>query len=119
MTKIAYNACFGGFGLSTEAFEKLLDKKGVKWERFETGGVFGRHSYQHPDTKERISKYDLLEDRTDKDLISVIEELGEAAFGEFSRLRIADIPSGTRYRIDEYDGNESVMTPDDYDWKIA
>jgi len=26
---------------------------------------------------------------------------------------------GTQYRIDEYDGMESVMTIDDYEWSIA
>ena len=57
--------------------------------------------------------------RTDPHLIQVIEELGDAASDEHSVLQIRDVPAGTKYRIDEYDGNESVMTIDDYKWKTA
>jgi hypothetical protein len=34
-------------------------------------------------------------------------------------LRIAELPAGTLYRIDEYDGSETVMTQDDYNWSVA
>jgi len=50
--------------------------------------------------------------RHDPILVRVVEELGEAASGN---LRIAEI-EGSIYRIDEYDGSESVETPDSYDW---
>lgn len=58
-------------------------------------------------------------DRTDPALVQTVEELGDKANGRHAKLKIAEVPSGTLYRIDEYDGNESVMTQDDYDWKIA
>jgi hypothetical protein len=49
-------------------------------------------------------------DRTDPDLVKVIEELGpKAASGDFSKLAIADIGE-SKYHIDEYDGWESVST---------
>jgi hypothetical protein len=51
--------------------------------------------------------------------VQVVEELGEDANTRFSELAIADIPEGTKYRIDEYDGSESVMTVDDYNWSVA
>ena len=35
MTKIAYNGCYGGFELSNLAFQALLDRKGIAWEREE------------------------------------------------------------------------------------
>ncbi len=34
-------------------------------------------------------------------------------------LKIEDVPSGSLWRIDEYDGRESVMTQGDYQWKLA
>jgi hypothetical protein len=48
-------------------------------------------------------------------LIQVIEELGEEASGDYSNLCIARIESPL-YRISEYDGSESVDTPDDIGW---
>lgn len=33
--------------------------------------------------------------------------------------RNINVSVGTLYRIDEYDGYESVMTQDTYDWKVA
>ena len=57
--------------------------------------------------------------RHDPALVEVVEELGKEANGMCADLAIAEIPKGTKYRIDEYDGNESVMTIDDYDWQTA
>ena len=94
MTKIVYNACYGGFGISEKAFARYKELGGTcDWDR------------------------DIP--RTDLALIQVIEELGEEANGDCAEIYIVEIPAGTRYRIDEYDGNERVMTIDDYDWKIA
>jgi hypothetical protein len=94
VTKIVYNACFGGFGLSQEAMDRYR----------ELGGTYQGRS-------------DL--DRADPLLVQVVEELGERVNTRFSDLRITDVPAGTKYRIDEYDGNESVMTVDDYEWSVA
>ena len=94
MTKIVYNTCFGGFSISTAA-----------WERYVELGGKAENGYH-------------LE-RTDPILVQVVEELGENANSLFSELAIADVPAGTKYRIDEYDGNESVMTIDDYEWSVA
>lgn len=34
--KVAINRCFGGFGISDEAFEKLLQRKGIAFEKEES-----------------------------------------------------------------------------------
>lgn len=47
-------------------------------------------------------------DRHDPLLIRIVEELGEKASGGFAKLKIVEIPDGTNYEIDEYDGMESV-----------
>ena len=91
--KVVYNACFGGFGLSEAAKARYAELTGAdvsnyfRWE-------FTRH---------------------DPALVKVVEELGDAASGFYGNLRIAEI-EGSVYRIDEYDGSESVETPDTVDW---
>lgn len=59
-------------------------------------------------------------ERTDPILISVVETMGsEAASGRFAKLYIEEIPNGTQYKIDEYDGLEELITKDDDIWKTA
>ena len=53
--------------------------------------------------------------RHDATLIKVVESLGAAASGQHAALEI-EIIKGSRYRIDEYDGRESVQEPDDIEW---
>ena len=47
-------------------------------------------------------------ERDDPLLVQVVEELGEAADGDHAKLRIADVPDGIHWYIDEYDGSETV-----------
>ena len=94
VTKIVINICYGGFGLSKAA-----------WERYvELGGQ---------------AEWDGDMDRTDPILVRVVEELGEDANGMCADLVIDDLPAGTKYRIDEYDGLESIETEDDIKWSVA
>jgi hypothetical protein len=98
MTKIVYNACYGGFGLSKEAIARYWEIRGETkpddWYVYEVN-------------------------RADPILVQVVEELGEAAADGCARLAIRELAPGTQYRIDEYDGMESVMTVDDYEWSVA
>lgn len=94
MTKIVYSACYGGFGLSGYAFARYK----------ELGGTC---DFDHD-----IPRNDLI-------LIQVVEELGEEANNGFSNLCMIALPEGTKYRIEEYDGFETVMTFEDYEWEIA
>lgn len=48
------------------------------------------------------------EDRTDPLLIQVVRELGKDADGDCAKLKIITIPDGIEWRLDEYDGIESV-----------
>lgn len=116
MTKVAYNSCFGGFSLSRAAILRAREISGdQKWgnthitgDAWDNGKPVDR-DYGHID---KVPRHDPV-------LIQVIEELGEAANGECADLAIEDVPEGTQYRIDEYDGNERVMTCDSYDWQTA
>lgn len=47
-------------------------------------------------------------ERHDPQLIRVVEEMGEAASGACAKLAIVEIPDGTDYVIEEYDGNEHI-----------
>jgi hypothetical protein len=94
MVKVVYNACFGRFGLSDKAVEYLREKHGMHGSAYALGLALARH---------------------DPRLVEVVEALGTAASGMSADLKIGEI-SGTQYRIDEYDGNESIDTPGDLCW---
>lgn len=99
MVKIVYNSCFGGFSLSPEAVR------------------MGKRMSDSEDWNETDEKYGFFGGpRHDATLVKVVEELGEKANGDCASLRICELPDGTEYRIDEYDGSESVETRDSYDW---
>lgn len=102
MTKIVYNACYGGFSLSDAAIERYAELKGeapLKEDKW--------YEYRH-----NIPRHDPL-------LAQVVEELADASWGPFAELAICELPSGTKYRVDEYDGYECVMPIDSYRWFIA
>ena len=136
MTKVVYNACYGGFSLSREACERYWELQGREvW--IENGDFMGIFTIWLVPPEERLEKkewssmslterlaynkklseqtwYDHNVDRHDPILVQVVEELGEEADGDHAKLAIAEV-SGP-YRIDEYDGYESVQQPGGYDW---
>lgn len=91
---IVVNNCYGGFSLSKEGVEYMRNH-GVECEdEYSLTYDFPRH---HPV------------------LVKMVEELGsEKASGRYAKLAIEKIKSPF-YLIDEYDGIESVITPD-IDW---
>ena len=88
--KIVINKCYGGFGLSDETLALLSELKGHQ--------VFANSFL--PDRM-----------RLDKDLVTVVEQLGERANGDYADLQIVSI--NKPFRIVEYDGAERVETMDD------
>lgn len=83
MIKIAINVDYGGFSLSKKAIE-LLKEKGVCLNRGCTT------------------------DRSNMNLIEVIELLGKESWGDFAKLEVIEIPEGVEWQIEEYDGKEWV-----------
>ena len=116
MAKIVYNSCHGGFSLSEVGIDRYLEIKGLKFD-----GEDSKSPYHHGARSTIGGKYWSDRDipRNDPALAKVVEELGERASGRFAQLKIVEIPDGQLYRIDEYDGAESVETPESYDWSIA
>lgn len=138
MTKIVYNACYGGFGLSHEAMMRYAEIKGITL--YSNSDKFAASYYLCPveeynrivaeerDNPAEPGRFDRSSalyfcdrdiDRTDPALVQVVEELGDAASDQFAELCIYNVSPGTLYRIDEYDGRETVMTQDGYDWNVA
>ena len=104
--EVVINSCFGGFGLSHEAFLELR-KLGNKTALSEPdiGELWDDKSGP------RESYYDTFcrdIDRDDKDLISVVKQLKEKANGMYAKLRIVKIPSDIKWQIEEYDGSEHI-----------
>jgi len=82
MQKIVINTCFGGFGLSKEAYNYM----GLEWDNY---GYFDGS-------------------RTDPDLIDAVKDLGEKVNGAYASLKIVEIPNDVEWEICEYDGREWV-----------
>lgn len=143
MAKIVYNACFGGFGLSEKAVLRYCEIKGLPcfpegdrpWTRTywlvpteERTGILAENGWRSASQEARVASNKRYRELTlgvsniprhDPVLAQVVEELGAEANGPFANLQIEELESGALYRIDEYDGNESVMTNSDYEWTLA
>ena len=55
-------------------------------------------------------------ERHDPDLVRIVEDLGAEANGQFASLSVYEF-NGNIYRIEAYDGCESVITPN-VDWTV-
>lgn len=89
---VVFNDCFGGFGLSSKAKSWLKGQGLTKKEILD----IPRH---HPL------------------LVRCVKLLEDKANGPCAKLAIKEI-EGNTYRIDEYDGWESVMEPNSYEWIV-
>lgn len=130
--KIVINKCYGGFGLSLQAQRSYANRKGI------TLHFYRQTKYEHCDGVAEYARIDSSENssfthahqtdhgqifngkcedgcyyypeipRDDPDLIAVVEDMGDAANGEFAKLKIVEIPDDTEFEIDEYDGMEHI-----------
>ena len=109
MNKVVFNACYGGFSLSTTAMEWLAENG-----REEIKAIAEECLRKQPDNKYGYHAYEF--DRHDPDLVRCVEILGSrAAGGRSSKLVVREL-KGNRYRIEEYDGSEEVYEPEDEDY---
>lgn len=130
--KIVINRCYGGFSLSNKAVSRLAELNGKKAYHFNRDYTNKKTTYipikneddksMFADTfsvpnpndfteKELWDKYYITcrpDDRTDRLLIQVIEELGKDANGSCAKLEVIEIPDGVEYYIDDYDGIENI-----------
>ena len=135
--EIVINNCFGGFSLSNLALKKYVESKGMKAYFYEKVS-FNEKYIKVPYDKNGIITYCVSEDlgdtinhkefmawieknkdkyfsasdidRTDKDLIKIIKELGsKKASGRCACLKIIKVPNDVNWEIDDYDGIETVQ----------
>ena len=116
MNKVVYNSDYGEFLLSLKAVEWLEQNcEDNKLREFIKSMHRDKCNSRLKD--EYICCYvsDWFEDmRHHKDLVAVVEALGNDANGSNAKLAIADI-YGNKYRIDQYDVAERVITPESAD----
>lgn len=143
--KVVYNSDFGGFSLSGKAIRYFMELKGKAifayregkgntYQKIENptdedldawdvatfdkdfGKSFNNYGSEHDD--HYVSGYISTEGdypRHDPELVKTVEDLGRKANGSHAHLRIKEL-RGNRYIIDEYDGYERVVEPDDIKW---
>lgn len=145
--KVVYNSSFGGFSLSGKAIRYFMElkgktifayhKEGNTYRKIENptdrdfddwdvtlfdkdfGKSFNDYKQEHDD--HYVSGYIDAEGscpRHDPELVKTVEDLGSEANGSHAHLRIKEL-KGNRYVIDEYDGSERVVEPDDINWIIV
>ena len=145
--KVVYNSIFGGFRLSGKAIRYFMElkgktifayrKEGNTYQKIENptdgdfddwdvtlfdkdfGKSFNDYKQEHDD--HYVSGYIDAEGscpRHDPELVKTVEDLGSEANGSCAHLNIKEL-KGNRYVINEYDGNERVVEPDDINWIIV
>ena len=115
--KVIYNRCFGGFGISKVCAEWMAErgragaiellKHDREWQEDENDMYHGWHGGA------------LNCDRHDPLLVEAVEVLGESAHGEVAELKVHVLKHGNRYKIEQYDGMEKVVEPEDIKWTYA
>lgn len=131
--KIVVNRCYGGFSLSPEGVESYYALKGRKAYHFTGSGhdkyepldgqsgitlFFTSFDVPNPnDVGNDIGEAELWDkhfldsrpkDRSDRDLVAVVEALGEKSWGACAKLEVVEVPDGVDWEIEEYDGHEWV-----------
>jgi hypothetical protein len=138
MRKIVINNCYGGFGLSNEAKERLLEKVGIDVKYAFNINSFRKIYVIDKINEDKIKKHKWIEiyskdyllknkikdneipiyvydddiPRHMPELVEVVEELKEKANDIYSKLKIINCYSKI-YKIDEYDGLEKLVELDD------
>ena len=99
MFKIVINTCYGGFGLSDAAMRRLARRLNITID----------------EARSRYDSFEGMDRRHCPHLVAVVTEMEHRASARYANLKVVEIKSN-RYRIDEYDGSESVQTPETMNW---
>jgi len=129
MKRIVINECYGGFGLSIDALYLLLrlgfplnsyplEKSGYTLQDFNLEGPEGIRGMTRGRCllkDDTVYSFDSGSGRPEDDalrshpaLVKVVEMLGKRAGTDYANLVIEELESDAVYRIEEYDGMESV-----------
>ena len=102
MKKVLINRCYGGYGVSNEAIELWLKKKGMDYTT---------EVSQYGDVIYKVDDNIIWTmNREDSTLIEIFEEIGsERTSGNHAQLELVGLPDFCEYSIGEYDGQEWVQ----------
>lgn len=84
--KVVINDCYGGFSLTDAALKEYKNRKNITSPNF--------YCFDIP--------------RECPVLVAMVEEQGTAINGDFSALKVVEIPDDVNWYIEEYDGMEHV-----------
>ena len=118
--KVVYNDCYGGYSLSAKAIDWLSEHGSERTKKFIVKKRLEANEKTINDSTKIFYVMDAVRSflkRHDPDLVAVVEALDKEVNGTFSNLAFEEI-DGDMYYIDEYDGKETVVTPDDLCWTV-
>lgn len=72
-----------------------------------------------PVLAEILESGDYIEGYTDKLIEVAKQRYPDAYLGGINGLTVHWVPVGSKFRIEEYDGSESLVFEDDYHWSVA
>lgn len=121
--KVVINRCFGGFGISQAGYKRLIElgvpvRRYVQQKRDRKTGLWkpepkneGMVIFNDGIKQGMRVKYWLSCFRTHREdplLVKMVEDLGQGANGEYADLRVVEIPDDIEWKIEEYDGMETI-----------
>jgi len=108
--KVVYNDCYGGFSLSLKGCKMYIEMLGKTPKLYSGKSKWDEHWY----IEKPYDCYSRDIPRHDAALVRAVETLGDKANGDCAELRILEVEGP--YRINEYDGKETVETLDRNDY---
>lgn len=105
--KVVINTDFGGFNLSDEAIREYAKQKNIVLVESKKS-KFGFTDFYVNEISDDNYFSDRGLDRSDADLVKVVETLGIAANGKYSSLKVVEIPEDANWYIEEFDGREHI-----------
>jgi len=109
--KVVINKCFGGFGLSNEAYEWLISKGVPVYDYVQYQERNGRFVYKSDKDFKLFANYwdnYFAYNRADPLLVEVVQTLKKAASSSCAELVIIEVPNDVDWEIAEYDGMEHI-----------
>ena len=106
--EVVINRCYGGYSLSSATIKLLMSRHGVKGEVWDDDAV-----YFGAGLNETLSRHDPR-------LVEVVKELGPLLSAGQSAYLVIEKTYCDRYFIDEYDGLETLRTPNSlgFEWVL-
>jgi len=87
--KVVINFWYGGFGISKEARQKLLD---IGWHEDDIEGLYASE----------------IDRRSHYTFVKLVDEMGTASWGDCAKLKIVEIPDDVEVEICEQEGAEWI-----------